>query len=92
MGGGMGEDNRVLEVAALRLKPGGRLVLHLVLMGSLTRARDYLINLKWPFTVTQVAVSRSREPCGGPTVGGIEPGVHCDRGQKIESQKGRKYG
>ena len=73
MGGGMGEDNRVLEVAARRLKPGGRLVLHLVLMGSLTRARDYLINLKWPFTVTQVAVSRSRGLAGDQRLAALNP-------------------
>ncbi|EFK09482.1 precorrin-6y C5,15-methyltransferase (decarboxylating), CbiE subunit [delta proteobacterium NaphS2] len=73
MGGGMGEDNRVLEVAARRLKPGGRLVLHLVLMGSLSRARDYLISLKWPFTVTQVAVSRSRSIAGDQRLAALNP-------------------
>ena len=73
MGGGMGEDDRVLEVAARRLKPGGRLVLHLVLMGSLSRARDYLINLKWPFTVTQVAVSRSRSIAGDQRLAALNP-------------------
>ena len=73
MGGGMGEDDRVLEVAARRLKPGGRLVLHLVLMGSLSRARDYLLSLKWPFTVTQVAVSRSRSLAGDQRLAALNP-------------------
>jgi precorrin-6B C5,15-methyltransferase / cobalt-precorrin-6B C5,C15-methyltransferase len=73
MGGGMGEDDRVLEVAAQRLKPGGRLVLHLVLMGSLSRTRDYLQNLKWPFTVTQVAVSRSRSIVGDQRLAALNP-------------------
>ena len=73
MGGGMGEDDRVLEVAARRLKPGGRLVLHLVLMGSLSRARDYLMGLKWPFTVTQVAVSRSRSIAGDQRLAALNP-------------------
>ncbi len=73
MGGGMGEDDRVLEVAARRLKPDGRLVLHLVLMGSLARARDYLISLKWPFTVTQVAVSRSRSIAGDQRLAALNP-------------------
>ncbi|MCD6297254.1 MAG: bifunctional cobalt-precorrin-7 (C(5))-methyltransferase/cobalt-precorrin-6B (C(15))-methyltransferase, partial [Deltaproteobacteria bacterium] len=43
-----------------RLKPGGRLVLHLVLMGSLARARDYLKSRNWPYSITQVQVSRSK--------------------------------
>ena len=73
MGGGMGEDNRVLEIAARRLKPGGRLVLHLVLMGSLSRTRDYLQSLNWPFTVTQVAVSRSRSIAGDQRLVPLNP-------------------
>ena len=73
MGGGMGEDDRVLETAARRLRPGGRLVLHLVLMGSLSRTRDYLTNLKWPFTVTQVAVSRSRTLAGDQRLAPLNP-------------------
>jgi precorrin-6Y C5,15-methyltransferase (decarboxylating) len=73
MGGGMGEDDRVLEIAARRLKPGGRLVLHLVLMGSLSRTRDYLQSLKWPFTVTQVAVSRSHSLAGDQRLAALNP-------------------
>ena len=60
IGGGLGKDNKVLEEAINRLKPGGRLVLHLVLMGSLARARDYLKSRNWPYSITQVQVSRSK--------------------------------
>jgi precorrin-6Y C5,15-methyltransferase (decarboxylating) len=64
IGGGAGHDNRVLEAAAGRLKPGGRIVLHLVLLGSLSRARDYLTSLKWSFSITQIQVSRAKETAG----------------------------
>jgi len=73
IGGGIGEDNKVLEEAINRLKPGGRLVLHLVLMGSLTRARDYLKNLNWPYSITQVQVSRSKSTAGDQRLEALNP-------------------
>ena len=60
IGGGTGKGNRALEEAMRRLKPGGRMVLHLVLLGSLSRAREYLSALKWHFSITQVQVNRSK--------------------------------
>ncbi|MDY6878934.1 MAG: precorrin-6y C5,15-methyltransferase (decarboxylating) subunit CbiE [Thermodesulfobacteriota bacterium] len=59
VGGGMGRDNQVLEKATKRLKPGGRLVLHLVLIGSLSRAREYLQSLGWVYSMGEINVSRS---------------------------------
>jgi precorrin-6Y C5,15-methyltransferase (decarboxylating) len=73
IGGGMGRDNRVLEEACRRLRPGGKIVLHLVLMGSLARARDYLTALNWPFSITQVQVSRSRPTAGDQRLVAINP-------------------
>lgn len=73
IGGGMGRDNRVLEEACKRLKPGGNLVLHLVLIGSLARARDYLNGLNWPFSTTQVQVSRSKSTAGDQRLGALNP-------------------
>lgn len=61
MGGGMGRDNHVLETAAGRLKPGGILVLHIVLMGSFLRARKHLESLQWPYSISEVHISRSAE-------------------------------
>ena len=64
IGGGIGKDNRVLAEAGRRLKPGGKIVLNLVLMGSLARATDYLREQKWAFSMTQVQVSRSKNMAG----------------------------
>jgi precorrin-6Y C5,15-methyltransferase (decarboxylating) len=73
IGGGMGKDNSVLEAATERLRPGGKLVLHLVLMGSLARARDYLEDLKWPFSITQLQVSRSKDLAGDHRLEALNP-------------------
>ena len=73
IGGGMGKDNSVLEAATKRLRPGGKLVLHLVLMGSLARARDYLEDLKWPFSITQLQVSRSKDLAGDHRFEALNP-------------------
>ena len=73
MGGGMGKNNRVLETAAERLRPGGRLVLHLVLMGSLARTRDYLQSLNWPVALTQIQASRSGSIAGDLRLAALNP-------------------
>ena len=73
IGGGMGKNNSVLETAAERLKPGGKLVLHLVLMDSLTRTGTYLKDLNWPYTVTQVQISRSRRTAGDHRLAALNP-------------------
>jgi precorrin-6Y C5,15-methyltransferase (decarboxylating) len=73
MGGGIGKDCRVLAEAAGRLKPGGKIVLNLVLMGSLTRATDYFKGLKWDFYITQVQVSRSKNTAGDQRLAALNP-------------------
>lgn len=73
IGGGIGKNNRVLETATERLRPGGKLVLHLVLMGSLARARDYLKGSDWPFTLTQIEVSRSGSIAGDQRLVALNP-------------------
>ena len=73
IGGGIGKDNRVIEEACQRLKPGGRLVLHLVLMGSFSRARDYLTSLKWHYSITQVQISRSTSTAGDQRLDALNP-------------------
>jgi precorrin-6Y C5,15-methyltransferase (decarboxylating) len=75
IGGGIGKDTRVLEIATRRLRPGGRLVLHLVLIGSLNRARDYLIYLKWPVSMSQIQISRSKSLAGDQHLKALNP-VH----------------
>lgn len=58
VGGGTG-DRDVLETAMARLRPGGRIVVHVVLMGSLERARAILEQSGWALTMTQLQVHRS---------------------------------
>ncbi len=64
MGGGLGKDVSVLEEAAKYLKPGGRIVIHSVLLGSMNRACGFFENVSWPWNITQVAVS-----CAGNLAG-----------------------
>lgn len=73
IGGGIGKNNKVLEEAMKRLKPGGRLVLHLVLMGSLSRAGDYLKGLNWQYSITHVQVSRSKPTSGDQRLKAMNP-------------------
>jgi len=63
LGGGAGGTG-VLETVLKRLGPGGRLVIHVVLLGSLERARNLLEISGWSPGVTQVQIQRSR-PLGG---------------------------
>jgi precorrin-6Y C5,15-methyltransferase (decarboxylating) len=78
----MGKNNKVLEIATERLKPGGRLVLHLVLMSSLARTRDYLQGLNWPVAITQIQVSRSRGIAGDQRLGALNPVFIVSAGKK----------
>jgi precorrin-6Y C5,15-methyltransferase (decarboxylating) len=73
LGGGVGRDTGALEEALRRLKPGGRIVLHLVLIGSLERARNVLADMNWPFTIGQVQVSRSRCLAGDQRLEALNP-------------------
>ncbi|MCD6561199.1 MAG: precorrin-6y C5,15-methyltransferase (decarboxylating) subunit CbiE [Deltaproteobacteria bacterium] len=73
IGGGIGKENRVLSAAANRLKPGGKLVLHLVLIGSLSRAKEYFSSLKWPFSISHVQVSRSKDTAGDQRFDALNP-------------------
>ncbi len=63
LGGGAGGKG-VLEKVLDRLRPGGRLVIHMVLLGSMERARNLLEASGWSPGVTQVQIQRSR-PLGG---------------------------
>ena len=73
IGGGLSRNDGVLEEALKRLKPGGKVVVHLVLMGSLQQAREILLGLGWPFTITQVQVSRSKGLAGDLRMEALNP-------------------
>jgi precorrin-6Y C5,15-methyltransferase (decarboxylating) len=73
IGGGISRNNGVLEEALKRLKPGGKVVVHLVLMGSLQQTKEVLLDQGWPFTITQVQVSRSQGLAGDLRLEALNP-------------------
>lgn len=73
LGGGLRHGREILEPVAERLRPGGRMVVNAVLMGSLWQVKVYLEALKWPFDVIQVDVARSRETSGDMRLEGLNP-------------------
>jgi len=73
LGGGLRHGQEILEPVAERLRPGGRMVVNAVLMGSLWQVKGYLETLKWPFGITQVHVARSRETSGDLRLEGLNP-------------------
>lgn len=64
MGGGIGHDDSVIRVAANRLKPGGRLVVHAILMGSIQRSRALFEELGWDWQSMQIQASTSDKLAG----------------------------
>ncbi len=64
MGGGIGRDDSVIREAAKRLKPGGRLVVHAILMGSIQRSRDLFEELGWNWQSMQIQASTSDKLAG----------------------------
>jgi precorrin-6Y C5,15-methyltransferase (decarboxylating) len=73
MGGGLGNGVEVLETAMSRLKPGGHMVLHIVLLGSLEKVRMYLRSKGWNYSLTHVQVSRSRDLAGDERLESLNP-------------------
>ena len=64
IGGGLGQDNAVLEEACRRLKSGGRMVIHCILLDTLFRAKSFLEGLGWNFGVTQLSASTTDRLAG----------------------------
>ncbi|WP_319762832.1 precorrin-6y C5,15-methyltransferase (decarboxylating) subunit CbiE [Maridesulfovibrio sp.] len=64
MGGGIGHDDSALRDAAERLKPGGRIVIHAILMGSIQRTRELFDELGWNWQSMQIQASTSDKLAG----------------------------
>jgi precorrin-6Y C5,15-methyltransferase (decarboxylating) len=64
VGGGLGRGDGLLQTVLERLKPGGRAVLHVVLLGSLHRALELCRHRGLEPEVSQIQVHRSA-PLGG---------------------------
>lgn len=73
IGGGLGQDVEILSEALNRLRPGGGMVLHLVLLGSLSRVKRFLEEKGYSYTVAQVQVSRSRSLAGDERLEALNP-------------------
>lgn len=68
IGGGLGTDaetaEHILDMATGKLKHGGRLVLHCILLETLLRAKSYLEAKGWAFGITQLQASTSDRLAG----------------------------
>jgi precorrin-6Y C5,15-methyltransferase (decarboxylating) len=73
IGGGISGHNGVLEQACERLKPGGRLTTHCILLDSINETRRHLAELGWPVSITQIQGSLSRPLAGDMQMKGMNP-------------------
>jgi len=89
MGGGLSGGGEALEAAVDRVKPGGRLVLHLVLLGSVFKALKGLASRGWDADVTHVQAGRSARLASDLRIEALnpvyvvsarKPGARQDRG------------
>jgi len=63
-GGGLGQDTRALAHACRRLRPGGRVVVHAILLDTLMRVKDYFHTHNWNFGITQLQASQADRLAG----------------------------
>ncbi|MFW5488350.1 MAG: precorrin-6y C5,15-methyltransferase (decarboxylating) subunit CbiE [Desulfovibrio sp.] len=73
IGGGIAGHNGVLESACNRLKPGGRLTTHCILLDSLNETRSHLNSMGWPISITQIQGSLSKPLAGDMQMKGLNP-------------------
>ena len=73
LGGGMLKGDELMDTVCERLKKGGRLVAHTVVMGSAWRIKQHLERLGWPFEVIQVNVARSARISGDIRLEALNP-------------------
>ncbi|CCO22756.1 bifunctional cobalt-precorrin-7 (C(5))-methyltransferase/cobalt-precorrin-6B (C(15))-methyltransferase [Maridesulfovibrio hydrothermalis] len=64
IGGGIGRDDSVIKEAAQRLKAGGRIVIHTILIGSFERTRRVFESLGWEWQSMQIQASTSDKLAG----------------------------
>ncbi|NJB68113.1 precorrin-6Y C5,15-methyltransferase (decarboxylating) [Desulfobaculum xiamenense] len=74
IGGGLTQDaDTLLGVVCARLRPGGRLVAHAVLLDTLTRARQILDECDWPYSVTLIQAGESAPLAGDLRIAAHNP-------------------
>ncbi|SMF27798.1 precorrin-6y C5,15-methyltransferase (decarboxylating) subunit CbiE [Desulfovibrio gilichinskyi] len=64
IGGGIGKDSSTITEATARLKPGGRIVVHAILMGSVQRTKEIFEQLGWQWQAMQLQASISDKLAG----------------------------
>ncbi len=73
IGGGLGKDASLLDVVCSRMRPGGRMVIHCVLLGTLERARNKLDALGWNVDITMIQSSCATPLAGDVRLEGLNP-------------------
>ncbi|UIJ37438.1 precorrin-6y C5,15-methyltransferase (decarboxylating) subunit CbiE [Desulfobaculum bizertense] len=74
MGGGLGGDNgELMDCVTSRLRPGGRLVIHTILLDSLHQGRKYCEELGWECSITMMQASESSPLAGDLRLAGLNP-------------------
>ncbi len=73
VGGGLSRDFSLLELAAKRLAPGGRIVVNCVRLDTLARAKAFFRGADWPLQITQMQPATSRELAGDVYLEGANP-------------------
>ena len=63
-GGGLGQDTRSLAYACRRLKVGGRVVIHCILLDTLLRVKDYFQAQGWNYGISQIQASSTDRLAG----------------------------
>ena len=59
MGGGIGKDDKTVLESAMRLKSGGRIVVHAILMGSVQRTKETFEEMGWQWQAMQLQANVS---------------------------------
>ena len=73
IGGGAGKDISILENSVQRIKPGGRIVLHFVLLNSFTNALQFCRKNELEYRATHVRINRSSELQGDVRFSPLNP-------------------
>ncbi|WP_031481286.1 bifunctional cobalt-precorrin-7 (C(5))-methyltransferase/cobalt-precorrin-6B (C(15))-methyltransferase [Maridesulfovibrio frigidus] len=64
IGGGVGRDSATIAEATARLKPGGKIVVHAILMGSVQRTKETFDKLGWQWQAIQLQANISDKLAG----------------------------
>ena len=81
LGGGLAGKSDILPEILDRLRPGGRIVAHCALLGSLNKVKQCLESMGWSLSVTLVQAAQSGELAGDLHMEAVNPIFRCCGGQ-----------